>query len=94
MQVLKDAELEAAEAKRRALKESEADIRFRVIDPMLREGGWQPERILLERPYNAGQIVPEGRGGKRVPDSIKKPDYVLEYAQTSKLQLFYIIIKF
>jgi len=66
-------------------KESEADIRFRYIDPMLREGGWQPERILLERPYSAGKIVPEGRGGTRIEESIKKPDYVLEYAPNIKI---------
>jgi len=66
-------------------KESEADVRYRYIDPMLRQVGWADERILLERPINNGQIAPEGRGGKRIDSSIKKPDYVLEYAPNVKI---------
>lgn len=60
-------------------QESEADVRYRVIDPMIREC-WDADRVLLERPISNGKISPEGRGGKRNTDTIKKPDYVLEYA--------------
>ena len=60
-------------------KESEADARYRFIDPMVREC-WDAERVLLERPISNGKISPAGRSGKRNEDTVKIPDYVLEIA--------------
>ena len=46
-------------------KKTEADMRFRYIDPAVLGAGWSREQIDLEHPYTNGQIVPEGRRGKR-----------------------------
>ena len=46
-------------------KKTEADMRFRYIDPAVLGAGWSREQIDLEHPYTNGQIVPEGRRGKK-----------------------------
>jgi len=55
-------------------------MRFRFIDPLIREAGWDSDRVLLERPLGPGKIAPAARSGIRIESTIIRPDYVFEYA--------------
>ena len=64
-------------------KLTEADMRGRLIDPVLdgKYGVWPSELIDREHPYDLGELIPEwGTGKTKRNEPKKKPDYVLRFS--------------
>jgi len=59
---------------------SEADTRVKIIDPKLRDSGWEEENIKREFYFQKGKIIIEGNEAKR--GEKKFADYVLFYNQS------------
>lgn len=59
------------------MKLSESDTRAKLIDPKLREAGWEEQYIIRDRTITDGRIITTG--GKISRGKKKKPDYILYY---------------
>jgi len=64
-------------------KLSESTTCMRHIDPKLKDSGWDLEKITREYHINKGQIIPEGKSGKRKDPNIA--DYVLKLGPDYKI---------
>ena len=62
---------------------TEADTCRVFVLQNLKSAGWTDEMIREQMQVAAGRIIPEGRGGKRLPS--KRPDYTLLYAPDFKI---------
>jgi len=64
-------------------KLSESTTCMRLIDPKLKDSGWELNNIIREYKITNGKIVPQGRTGKRNDPLIA--DYVLQLGENFKV---------